>query len=478
MSKQKNSKEPIQAIRGMHDILPETLPYYDKAVREARRVAEYYGFQTIRTPHVEPRELFEATLGETSEIVEKQMYAFRTRGGDAVVLRPEGTASVMRAYFQHGMDKNLSKPQKFFYSGSFFRHESPQAGRTREFIQAGVEIIGDSDPVNDALVIRILVSALEAMHIRNVIVHVNSIGEKESRTAFMKEFNNFLKRRQNSLCKDCKRRMKDNPMRILDCKEEECVQVRTEAPHIVDYLSERAKKHFQEVLEFLDEMKIPYRLDPYLVRGLDYYTDTVFEIFVEGVAAPEVAPAPEEKEVAPVEVPEGEAAPVEILDVDKPERGPAPIAPEAPSTPIAIAAGGRYDMLAHALYGKVTPAVGGALGIDRIVGELMRRGLKVRPEITPKVFLIQLGPLAKKRVLNIAEDLRKSGIPFSHMLTRDDLRQQLKMADKLGTPLALIIGQKEAVEERAILRQMNTGAQETVPFAKIVSTIKMRLKGL
>lgn len=477
MSKQKNSKEPIQAIRGMHDILPETLPYYDKAIREARRVAEYYGFSTIRTPHVESKELFEATLGETSEIVEKQMYSFRTRGGDGVVLRPEGTAPIMRAYFQHGMDKNLAKPQKFFYSGSMFRHESPQAGRTREFIQAGVEIIGDSDPVNDALVIRILVSSLEAMHIRNIIVHVNSIGDKESRQAFMKEFNNFLKRRQNALCKDCKRRMKENPLRILDCKEAECVQVRTEAPHIVDYLSERAKKHFQEVLEFLDEMKIPYRLDPYLVRGLDYYTDTVFEIFVEGVAAPEPVAVKEEEEVVAAEDVESAEKTPEV-EVEKPERPAPPAAPEAPSTPIAIAAGGRYDMLAHVLYGKVTPSVGGALGIDRIVGELMRRGLKVRPEITPKVFLIQLGPLAKKRVLNIAEDLRKSGIPFSHMLTKDDLRQQLKMADKLGTPLALIIGQKEAVEERAILRQMNTGAQETVPFGKIVSTIKMRLKGL
>lgn len=473
MSKKPN-KEPIQSLKGFHDILPADVPYYDRVGKEVRRVSEYYGFQTIRLPHVENAELFTRTLGETSDIVEKQMYNFRTRGGSSVVLRPEGTASMVRAYVEHGM-QSLPQPVSLFYEGSFFRHENPQAGRLREFRQAGIEVLGEKDPIHDTLIIRVLLSALDALGIRDVQVSLNSIGDKASRPHYIKELTAYYRKNIGDLCKDCKRRLKENPMRVLDCKDANCVLLKTHAPQSMNYLSEESKKHFSQVLEHFDEIGISYEIDPWLVRGLDYYNDTVFELFVPAHRADDNV-----KEVSAMVA----TASDEEADKDK------GVAVEKPATTeheedvggveeggmLALGGGGRYDMLASMLFGKTVFGAGGALGIDRVVGEIKRRNLKIRPDVIPKVFLIQIGPTAKRKILRITEDLRKVGIPFAHALGKDALKRQLSIADKMKVPYALIIGQKEAIEERAILRSMETGTQEHVAFEKIPTVLKLKLK--
>ncbi|HEY4477039.1 MAG TPA: histidine--tRNA ligase [Candidatus Paceibacterota bacterium] len=424
-------KEMATSVKGMHDLLPDDFYFYDRVIKETKRAAEFYGFFPIATPHLEKTELFERPLGEESDVVEKQMYNLRTRGGDRLTLRPEGTAPIMRAYIEHGM-QSLPQPVKLFYGGSFFRHESPQAGRYREFRQAGVEIIGDDDAINDAVVIRVLVSALQALGIKDIIVHINSIGDKICRPSYRKELLAHYRKHFNVLCKDCKRRYKENPLRILDCKETSCVELKKNAPQMVDYLCEFCKKHFSEVLEYLDEIGVPYFLDSHLVRGFDYYGRTVFEIFTEKKDGEELG--------------------------------------------VAIGAGGRYDELGEYMGVRKIPAVGGALGVDRIADLMKKRGIKPRAEIKPRLFLIQLGPAARKKSLVLMEELRKIGVPIGQSLSKDSLRSQLNIVLKLEIPLAVIIGQKEALDGTIALRNMDTGIQETLPFDKFIGTIKSRLK--
>src|SRR3989344_4401477 len=294
-------KETIQTPKGTHDILPEDFPYYDKIVQVAENIAKFYGFKRIETPHFEKTDLFLRTLGETTDIIEKQMYSFRTRGGDQLTLRPEGTAPVARAYIQHGM-ASWPQPVKLYYYGSVFRHENPQRGRYREFDQFGFEILGEDDIVADALIIRLFYAMLDELGFKNIAVQVNSIGDEESRAAYRKDLITFYRKRINSICKDCKRRIKENPLRLLDCKESGCVEVREEAPQMIKSLSENSKRRFKMLLEFLEEGGIPYFLNPHLVRGLDYYTGTVFEMFIN-CADGSVAEGAEESTESPPEKP-------------------------------------------------------------------------------------------------------------------------------------------------------------------------------
>ncbi len=424
-------KEIVTSVKGMHDTLPDDALYIDRVIKETKRVAEFYGFGHIITPHLEKTELFERPLGEASDVVEKQMYNLRTRGGDKLTLRPEGTAPIMRAYLEHGM-LSMPQPVKMFYAGSFFRHESPQAGRYREFRQVGLEIIGEEDAINDAIIIRVLVSALQSLGLKDIIVNINTLGDKICRGAFRKELLAYYRKNYERLCRDCKRRFKENPLRLLDCKEETCQALGAQSPQMVDYACEACKKHFSEVLEFLDEMAIPYYLDSRLVRGFDYYGRTVFEIF-------------------PSDTPAGE-------------------------TSLALGGGGRYDDLAELLGARRVPGVGGALGVERVIDLLKKKGIKARADVKPKIFLIQLGPAAKKKSLILVEELRKIGVPVAQSLSRDSLRSQLNIVVKLQIPIAIILGQKEAIDGTVAVRNMETGVQETIPFDKFIGTIKARLK--
>ncbi|MBU3925907.1 histidine--tRNA ligase [Patescibacteria group bacterium] len=429
--KKDKSKIILQTPKGMHDILPEDFVFYKTIYDKAEEISNYYGFMPIKTPHLERLELFNAGLGDTSDIIEKQMYTLKTQGGDKLALRPEGTAPIMRSYIEHGM-QTWPQPVMFQYQGSFFRHEKPQKGRLRELQQFGLEIIGEEKPVAEAMTIRVLTLILEELGLKSIVVHINSLGDKECRNNYRKELLGFYKKRLGQLCRDCKNRYSKNPLRILDCKEEKCIEIKAEAPQMINYLCTPCKQHLKEVLEFLDSNNISYFLDTHLVRGLDYYSRTVFEFFEEK--------SEEENE-----------------------------------TPIALGAGGRYDYLAHALSNKNFPAIGGALGIDRIVQTMKDRSIPVRHSKPSKIFFIQLGTAAKYKSLKIIETLRKAHVPVIQSISKDTLKSQLRIASKLNMSYALILGQREALEDSIIIKDMDTSTQETVPIEKIVEFIKKKL---
>lgn len=443
----KSKREMIHSPKGMHDMLHEDIGYLERILENAHDIAEFYGFTPIKTPHLEAAELFLRPLGETSDVVEKEMYTLRTKGGDFLALRPEGTAPIVRAYFENGMG-SFPQPVKLYYEGSFFRHEKPQRGRFREFRQFGAEVLGGDDAVLDALIIKIAYLILREIGFsaKNLLVRINSIGDKECRPIYKKELTNYYRKKFNYLCKDCKRRLKDNPMRILDCKEPECVEIKAQAPQMIEHLCETCKAHFKSVLEFLDEGQIPYLLDNYLVRGFDYYGRTVFEIFLED-------------------------------DLQKNDGGAESTGPDENKTPkIALAGGGRYDELAVILGAKNLPAVGMSMGLERIIHEMKRLQITPRTRTEIKVFLIHIGPAAKKRSFTLMEELRAAGISAGESISRDNLKTQLNVAAKIGAKLALILGQKEAMDGTILVRDMVESAQETVLQSKLIEKIKAKLK--
>lgn len=414
----------------MNDVLPGVQKYWEKLFKVSKEFAVYYGFETIETPILESAEVFEKGIGTNTDIIEHEMYTLKTKGGDLLALRPELTAGVIRAYIENGFF-NEPQPVKFFHHGPVFRHESPQAGRYRSFHQADFDVIGEGDAVVDAQVIQLIYSVLSEIGLKNLTIRINSIGDKSCWNKYRDEVKMYYRNKINRLCKNCKKRFKENPLRLLDCKEEECVALKSSAPNSVDYLDKACHDHFKLVLEFLDELSLPYILDPYLVRGLDYYTRTVFEI------------APE--------------------DVN--------------GSQITLASGGRYDYLVDQLGGKSTPAMGGSIGVERVVNEMRRQELKVtslKPKI--RVFLAQLGDMAKKKSLKLFGEFRKNNIYVSESFGRDSIKAQLRVADRLGADLALIIGQKEALDNTVIIKEMQSGIQEIVPLEKIIDEVKKRLK--
>ncbi len=416
-----------QSPRGMRDILPHEQALWTRVRKATVEVAEYYNFERIDTPLLERAEIFERSIGERTEIVEKQMYMV-SASGERLALRPEGTAGVARAYVEHGL-AYAGSPLKLYYEGPMFRHESPQAGRLRELRQFGLEIIShENDPLYDAQIALSSMRILEALKIKDATVRINSIGCRVCRPVFVRRLKEYYRNKTKTLCADCRRRLQKNPLRILDCKTEECAPLKTGAPDAVDSLCVTCKNHFKAVLEFFDELNLPYSLDPTLVRGLDYYSKTVFELFTEGGTS-------------------------------------------------ALGGGGRYDYLIETLGGRSAPAVGAALGLDRIVEFLAAQGgngLALRQK--PKIYLIHIGAFAKRKGLSIVETLRRAGIPSAESLGKDSLAAQLKAADKARAPLALIFGQREAHEENIIIRDMRTGGQETVPLAKMIAAIKRKLR--
>ena len=427
---QSKKKIKFQTVRGMRDILPEEQPYWNKIRKTVDKVAYDYNYGRIDTPIVELVSLFERTTGKDTDIVEKEMYKFETQSGKKVSLRPEGTPSVVRAYIEHGM-KNRANPVKLHYIGPMFRHDRPQKGRFREFYQFGFEAIGEQDPILDAQIIQIALRTINSIGISSnkLDLQINSIGCKECRPSYNKLLVSYLKNRKQSLCMNCKNRLKTNPLRVLDCKEEKCTQVVAQAPQSVDHLCSECKDHFTFLLECLDELKITYTINPHLVRGLDYYTKTVFEIWAKDDE-------------------EGRTA---------------------------LGGGGRYDYLVEKLGGKGTPAVGFAAGIDRLVDEMKKRDIKGIKGSEPKVFLAQLGDLAKMKSLSIFQGLEKAGVTVAESFGKGNLKAQLKKANQLGVELVLIMGQRESLDETVILKDMVGGNQEVVTLKKIVPEVKKKL---
>ncbi len=434
MSKEKSvkkavvKKEPPTSLKGMRDIIGDKYYQFQGFFEKAQEIAIYYGFKPIETPILEQEEVFTASVGVGTDIVDKEMYSLKTKGGDHLAMRPEGTAGVMRAYIEHGMQSE-PQPVMLYYYGPFFRHDKPQRGRYRQLYQFGLEIMGSDKSIIDALAIKTTVTILEEAGATNLSVDINSIGDKECRGHYIKELTNYYKKHIANLPPIDRERLKTNPLRILDSKEAKTKEINENAPEALSSLCHNCKKHFKELLECLEEMGITYNINKNLVRGLSYYTRTVFEIVEQGAGE------------------DGE--------------------------PLSIAAGGRYDYLARTLGSKKdVPGMGVGIGVDRVVESSWYKKLSPRIIKKPKIYFIQLGIEAKLKSINVIEILRKAHVPIAQSLSKDSLGAQLAIAEKLGTPYTIIFGQKEAIEETVIVRDMATRSQETVKQKNLLEYIK------
>ncbi len=425
----KNKMSNVSSLKGMRDLMNEEYYSFQGFFEKAQEVAVYYGFKPIETPMLEHEEIFTTGIGEGTDIVDKEMYTLKTKGGDRLALRPEHTAPLMRAYIEHGM-QTMPQPVLLYQYGPSFRHDKPQRGRYRQFWQFDADALGSDKSIMDALVIKTCVSILEEAGAENLSIDINSIGDKECRNGYIRELTNYYKKNLKDLPAVDRERLKVNPLRILDSKEEKTIAINEKAPDSVSFLCPSCKKHFKEVLEYLGEMNIEFNLNKNLVRGLSYYTRTVFE----------------------------------ILGQKNEEEG---------NAPMALAGGGRYDYLGRQIGSKKDiPGVGFSIGVDRIVASPWYKKLAPRILKKPKIYFIQLGSEAKLKSLNVIEVLRKAHIPIAQSLSKDSLGSQLGIAEKLGVPYALIFGVKEALDNSVIVRDMSNRSQETVKLAKLLEYLK------
>ncbi len=416
--------EAFQTPKGVHDILPADHEYYTFIKKVVRHRARQAGFRRITTPIFEFTEVFKRSIGDTSDIVTKEMYTFEDRKGRSLTLKPEGTAGVVRAYIQNGMS-NLPQPLLLYYIEPHFRYDNPQKGRYRQFWQFGFEIIGESDPALDAQLIFLVQKIHEDLGIADLFrLQINTIGTPESRKKYRQVLEDFYVGKERSLCEDCKIRLKKNPMRLLDCKEEDCQILAKLAPAMKDYLDKESIDFHEELKSYLDEIGLEYAENPLLVRGLDYYSKTVFEFW------------------------------------DKTE-----------GAQNAVGGGGRYDGLVELLGGQPTPAVGYAGGIERVIANMKREKIRVPAKDDLHVFVAQLGIEAKRKCLRLIDDLREAGIKTMGALGKGSINIQLKLADKFKAPYAILIGITEVREGTAIIRDMKKGVQETVKMEKVVDRL-------
>lgn len=425
------SNKKIQLLKGFKDILPGQQNYWEYFLSQAIPLLKAHGFKRIDLPVLEYANLYYKGTGKNTDIVEKELYSFEDKSGNNVTLRPEFTPGICRSYIEHGM-LNKTQPVKLFTLGPVFRHDKPQAGRYRQFNQLNLEAIGSDLPTTDAQLIIIAYRLLESLGLP-ITVHINSIGDLEDRQEFITKFKQYLSsgNRKKELCENCKARYSKNPLRILDCKEKTCQEVLANAPQIVDFLGDDAKKHFMQVLEYLDDLEIKYYLDVNLVRGLDYYNRTTFEIY---------------------------------LADENPQESQG-----------ALLGGGRYDGLIEILGGRPTPAVGFAVGIERIINKLRELNIEIPNFDQADVFIAQLGIEARKECFRLHQKLLDEGIRVAEAFTKDGLKNQLERANQLGTKIALILGQKELLDHTIIIRDMKSGIQETVNYDKIVQLVKKRV---
>lgn len=421
------SNKIVQKVRGMRDILPDEQAYFTFVRNTFESACKESGFKQIYTPTVEPTALFVKTVGKSTDIVEKEMYTFKDKSGNSVTLRPEGTASVARAYLENGLT-SWTQPVKLYYEMPMFRYDRPQANRYREHWQYGVECFGEKSPLLDVTVVALAIRILKGTGLSDVSLQINSIGCPNCRSKYRKVLISYLKENEKKLCADCKKRLKTNPLRVLDCKEPGCIAAGQDAPQTINHLCSSCHEHFRTILEYLDEIDILYELNPRLVRGLDYYNRTVFELWTES---------------------EGESA--------------------------ALGGGGRYDGLTEILGGKSTPGIGFGLGADRIVTALKNQNVEIPETHNVEVFVIQLGEEAKKKCFRLLFDLQNAGVGAEASIDKGSISDQLKIANRYKVPYTLIIGQKEAFSDTVIIKDMDSGSQEIYPRDKVVKEIQKRL---
>lgn len=414
-----------RASRGTSDILPGEQGYFRYVEERAASVCQLYGYERIDTPVFEDARLFVRTIGSGTDIVEKETYTFDDRSGQAMTLRPEGTAPICRAYIEHGMH-NLPQPVRLYYFASIFRYERPQKGRYRQHQQFGVEAIGDGDPALDAEVIDVAWRFFESLGLGNLSLQLNSIGCKLCRPAYLKELKEHYSAHVDRLCSDCKTRLRKNPLRLMDCKKPSCQDIAQSAPRSIEHLCSQCKEHFESVVKYLLILGIPFEKNHRLVRGLDYYTKTVFEIQPQG------------------------------------EEG----------AQSAVGGGGRYDDLIEELGGKPTAAIGFAVGIERIVLNMKQQNIIPPAPSGQKVFVAYLGDEAKAEAIKLTSKLRQRGIAVVCNLGDRSLKAQLRQANALGAAYALIIGEEEVGSGVVMLRNMEKGEQHKVPVHEVLSLLR------
>jgi len=413
-----------RAPRGTADILPPEQPYWRYIEQKVTDICQLYGYERIDVPAFEDTGLFTRSVGEETDIVKKEMYTFEDRGGNELTLRPEGTASVCRAYLEHGLH-NLPQPVKLYYIDSIFRYERPQSGRYRQHHQFGYEAIGDGDPVLDAEVIDMAWQFFVSLGLHQLSLNLNSIGCKGCRPRYITALKDYYTSHSQELCPDCKTRLKRNPLRLLDCKQPLCQQVADAAPRSIDYLCPQCEEHFNRLKRYLEVLGLPFVINHRLVRGLDYYTKTVFEI-----------------------------------------------QPEEDGAQSTLGGGGRYDDLIGELDGKPAPAVGFATGIERIVLNLKKQNIPIPPLPKPPVFIAYIGDEAKDEATRLAASLRRSSVGVIQALGNKSLKAQLRQANNTGIHYAVIIGEEEIKTGSVILRDMTTAQQKTVAAAQLPELLR------
>ncbi len=418
----------MQVPRGMRDILPGEVERWQAVEAAVHDLAARYGFREIRTPLVEHTELFQRTSGETSDIVQKEMYTFTDRGGRSLSLRPEGTAPVMRAYLENGLQQ-LPQPGKFYYIAPMFRYDRPQRGRYRQHTQFGAEIIGSPEPSADAEVVTLPVTLLQFLGLTEVTVYLNSVGDATCRPRYVQALRQYFEPHRGELCEDCQARLDRQPLRLLECKQERCRAIAAGAPLMDKYLCKACAVHLEGVKRHFELVNVPYVMDPRIVRGMDYYTRTAVEVYSGRLGAQN-----------------------------------------------AMFGGGRYDGLAEQLGGPPTPGVGFGLGLDRLLLVAEEEGLKLSVDRSIEVMVVTIGTAARAAGFQLADELRAGGIRTECDHLDRTIGAQMKFADRVGARYALVLGEDELAAGSVTLREMTSGQQTGLPRRGIVEAVRTRLR--
>ncbi|UTR09276.1 histidine--tRNA ligase [Evansella sp. LMS18] len=408
--------------RGTQDILPENSPKWQYIEQKAHDLCRRYNYKELRTPIFEQTELFARGVGDTTDIVQKEMYTFEDRGGRSLTLRPEGTASAVRSYVENKMHGWADQPVKLYYIGPMFRYERPQSGRMRQFVQFGVEAMGSDDPAIDSEVIGLAMDLYKELGLKNLKLVINSLGDKESRNQHRNALINHFKPRISEFCGDCQDRLEKNPLRILDCKKDRDHELMKSAPSILDYLNESSKEYFNKVQSYLGDMGIAYEVDSTLVRGLDYYNNTAFEIMVDG---------------------------------------------EGFGAITTLCGGGRYNGLVEEIGGPSAPGIGFALSIERLLMALETQGVELPLNVGLDAYLVVMGDEAKKRAPKLLHEMRAKGLTVDGDYMNKKMKAQIKAADRQNAAYALILGEEELANNSIMVKELDTGDQELVSLDEV-----------
>ncbi len=424
-----------KAIKGTKDVLPSEVYKNQYIEATCLTVAENFGYKEMRTPVFEHTELFQRGVGDTTDVVQKEMYTFDDKGGRSITLRPEGTAGAARSFLENGLS-NEALPQKICYLTSCYRYEKPQAGRLREFHQFGIECFGATSPLADAEMIALAKQIFDELGVKDLHLELNSIGCPTCRAEYHKALKEYFASRVDELCDTCRDRLDRNPMRILDCKSPVCSEIAKDAPVVLDYLCDECKEHFEKTKSYLDTMNIEYIVNPQIVRGLDYYTKTVFEFVADSIGAQGT-----------------------------------------------VCGGGRYDGLIEELGGQHTPSLGFAMGLERLQLVMEAQGCEFPEPSRPDLFIVAMGDKATLKAVEIAKDMRDEGYSVVYDLNGRSLRAQMKYADKINAKYNVVIGDNEVDTKSAVLKDMATGEQSDISLETFVSgfysiTLDSQLKDL